>query len=217
MSYASSLMRFDSVVNVSPVLTNGVGVITSSRMSRSGLKSPGATYRPPREVNGPASAPPSATTAISPNPFRGPTARASFTWRYMPSRLSQKSIPFFSGSVIVRSSTEPVESLSMISVGGVRPPSPTSVTGRALPAVMTAKVALPIWVIVKLFPPAPPGRNSLTVPSTSTWSPTAGFVPLAPRKTKMPSLVASSPSGSGSVIQKPWRLTAVTMPSTPKT
>ena len=36
----------------------------------------------------------------------------------------------------------------MISVGGTRPPSPTSVTGRALPVVMTEKVALPIWVIV---------------------------------------------------------------------
>lgn len=74
-----------------------------------------------------------------------------------------------------------------------------------------------ISVVVRLSrPPLPPGRKSVTEPSTLKASPTAtvGEVRV---KTKIPSLVARSASATGSCIQKPVLERAVTMPVTPLT
>ena len=55
------------------------------------------------------------------------------------------------------------------------------------------------WVIVRLFvPPVPPGRNSLTVPSTSERVADAVTVGAVRVKTKMPSEVDALRSAAGS-------------------
>src|ERR1700754_2158110 len=86
-------------------------------------------------------------------------------------------------------------------VGGTPPPAPiTTGDGRAFPDDTRAMVGEPISVVVRLLVPvAPPGRNSCTVPDTSTASPTA-TVGAADVKTNTASDVAGSASGVGS-----WR------------
>src|SRR5690349_18374513 len=99
----------------------------------------------------------------------------------------------------------------MMAFGGTRPPVPTRIgVGVGLPDDKTLTVGEPISVLLR--PPAP-GRNSLTVPLTSTESPTftVGAVDV---KTKIPSDVETSASGLGSCIQKPFDFLAVTMPGT---
>ena len=78
-------------------------------------------------------------------------------------------------------------------------------------STVTVRPGLLSSVVVRLDPVAPPGRNSWTVPVTSTASPTA-TVGADDVKTKIPSEVALSESGMGSCIQKPLLLLAVTMP-----
>src|SRR5690349_6578658 len=91
--------------------------------------------------------------------------------------------------------------------GAVSPPTPmTTGAGRAAPVDTTVTVGLPISVLDRLLA-APPGRNSLTRPVTSTLSCTAA-VGAEPVNTKMPSLVAGFASGLGSWIQKPLPDTA---------
>jgi hypothetical protein len=70
----------------------------------------------------------------------GPTATASSKRTSIPSVLSWKSMPSCSGSKIGLVSTSPVESLSMMRFGGVRPPSP--MTSGAIVAVWSLGVAL---------------------------------------------------------------------------
>lgn len=69
-------------------------------------------------------------------------------------------------------------------------------------------------VVVRFVtPPAPPGRNSATVPCTVTASPTE-TVGAELVKTNRPSLVAGLSSGCGSWNQKPLPLFAMTTPVT---
>lgn len=75
-------------------------------------------------------------------------------------------------------------------------------SGSALPEETTVTTGLVIWVTDWLPEFAPPGMYSPTVPETVTASPTA-TVGAEPVKTKMPSLVASLSSASGSWNQKP--------------
>ena len=88
----------------------------------------------------------------------------------------------------------------------------TTGAGSAAPLLTTVTVGLPSSVLDR-FDASPPGRNSLTVPLTSTLSATAtvGFELV---KTNRPSLVAMLLSGCGSSNQKPFVLTAVTTPGT---
>lgn len=93
----------------------------------------------------------------------------------------------------------------------------TTGAGRELPDDAMVTTGDTISVVVRLsLPPVPPGRNSVAEPSTVTASPTVtvGGVRV---KTRMPSLVARSPSPTGSCIQKPELLRAVTIPATPFT
>src|SRR5947208_8755252 len=82
--------------------------------------------------------------------------------------------------------------------------------GSATPEALTDTVGATISVVDRLVA-ALPGRNSLTVPTTSTESPLWTFGAL-PVKTNTPSLVAGSVSGAGSSIQKPFFATAMTTP-----
>src|SRR5215212_3402101 len=113
-------------------------------------------------------------------------------------------MPSAAGSNAPLVSTSPVASSSITVVGGTRPPAPTTVgAGSGLPLERTTTVGAPSCVVVRFVEPAPPGRNSATVPVTDTASPTetAGADDV---NTKMPSDVASSASGAGSCIQKPF-------------
>jgi hypothetical protein len=99
-------------------------------------------------------------------------------------------------------STLPAPSSSMFSVGGMRPPRPSTVgAGTTFPVetVVTFALELLIWVMVRLSG-SPAARNSLTVPRTRTRLPIcavgAAFV-----KTKTASEVAPFASGVGSWIQ----------------
>jgi hypothetical protein len=177
------------------------------------LKSSGVTTMPPRAVRGPAPAPSSASTGISPKPFTGPTATASWISTSMPSRLSWKSMPSEAGSKLSWSSTGPNASSSIVWVGGTRPPWPTTV-GAIVPVPVFVKLGKPISVVES---PLAAARNSDTRPETSTASSTATPAGAELVKTKMPSEVRSSSSGSGSWIQKPLRATAVTTPGTCET
>ncbi len=68
-------------------------------------------------------------------------------------------------------------------------------------------------VVVRLSSASAPGRNSETRPLTSTGSPTSTVGALEVN-TKMPSDVASWPSGCGSCMKNPLPRTAVTTPGT---
>src|SRR5262245_57178377 len=89
----------------------------------------------------------------------------------------------------------------------------TTGAGTGWPVASTVTVGLPLISVLDRLVAAPPGRNSLTVPVTSTLSPTA-TVGWELVKTNTPSLVAGLLSGFGSWNQKPLVLTAVTMPGT---
>ena len=89
-------------------------------------------------------------------------------------------------------------SLSITEVGGRRPAWPTTV-GAIAPVPVSVTVGPVISVRVRLADVAPPARNSATRPDTVTASP--GSRPAAGGssvKTKMPSDVRTSASGSGS-------------------
>ena len=87
----------------------------------------------------------------------------------------------------------------MTSVGGTRPPVPTTVAaGSGFPVERTVTEGDVISVVVRFAVPEPPGRNSTILPLTSTKSPTATPAAAAEPKTKSPSEVSGSPSGSGS-------------------
>ena len=112
----------------------------------------------------------------------------------MPSSNSQKSAPSIAGLKMVR------PSLSIDSVGGNRPPVPTSTAaGSALPLL---KTVTPKPVPVALISVA--GRsepNSPTRPATWTASPTlTGTAGVLPVKTKTASEVLALPSPAAS-----WR------------
>src|SRR5215510_8631583 len=124
-------------------------------------------------------------------------------------------MPSVAGSNVPEFSTSPVASSSMIVVGVARPPGPTSVTGTGTPAACTVTCGAVSSVVVRLTGSLP-GRNSATVPSTSTSSPTF-TVGVELVNTNRPSLVAGSESGVGSCIQKPLLRLAVTMPWTSDT
>src|SRR6266496_5803296 len=127
-------------------------------------------------------------------------------------------MPSKAGSNTPLVSTSPVASSSMTSVGGTRPPVPTTVGGGSgLPDERTETDGPVISVVVRLVAPlAPPGRNSETRPLTTTASPThtAGVDEV---NTNSPSEVASLESGLGSWNQKPLVVRAVTTPVTPAT
>ncbi len=197
-------------------MTSGVRAITSSRISRSGLKSLARMTIPPLLVRIPAPAPLSATTAISPKSFVGPTATALFTRTSIPSRLSWKSIPSWAGSKTLPVSTLPPESLSITVVGGVRPPAPTTVGAIAAAGPFGVTTASAISVVVRLPVEAPPGRNSATRPLTSTALPieTGDDEPV---NAKMPSDVDVLPSPVASWTKTPFDVFAVTTPGTAET
>ena len=88
----------------------------------------------------------------------------------------------------------------------------TLAAGSGFPLETTVMVGEVISVVVRLLA-TPPGRNSMTRPLTVTASPTLTDG-LALVKTKIPSDVASSASGSGSCMLKPFDRVAVTMPGT---
>jgi hypothetical protein len=93
-----------------------------------------------------------------------------------------------------------VASSSITVGGGTRPPGPITVgNGRGLPVEETTTVGAVISVVVRFVLSDPPARNSVTVPSTKTASPTA-TVGATEVKTKMPSEVASFASGDGSCM-----------------
>ena len=100
--------------------------------------------------------------------------------------------------------------------GGTRPPLPiTTGAGSGLPVESTEIVGEVSSVVVRLPVVAPPGRNSWARPVVLTWLPTVAAADGTELvKTKMPSEVASSASGFGSCIQKPFDVRAVTIPST---
>ena len=106
----------------------------------------------------------------------------------------------------------------MISSGGMRPPLPTTPgPGSAFPLESTSTSGAVISVCVRLLPVAPPGRNSVTNPPTSTASPTATASAAAVPKTNMPSEVAKLESGLRSSKKNPFETFAVTMPGTLET
>ncbi len=96
-------------------------------------------------------------------------------------------------------------SSSMTAVGGTRSVPMSTGSGSGLPDETTLTARLTSSVVVRLVLEPPPGRNSDTSPVTVTLSPTWAL----PRKTKMPSLVASEPSGDGRLhpeaVAGPWR------------
>ena len=198
---------------LSPVLAFGMGVNTSSRMMRSGLKSAALTLMPPRVVRTPA---PAGTTGISPKLARGPTTAALSMRTSMPSMDSQKSMPSAAASKVPLSSTDPVASSSITAPGGTRPPGPTSVAAGVGAVPVTVTVGAVSSVIVRLVEAVP--RNSATSPVTSTAAPTA-TVGAALVNTNRPSLDAGSASASAAVvcIQKPLLRRAVTTPGTSRT
>ena len=162
---------------------------------------------PPRALTPVALTPRSPSTQTSPKLLRGPVARALLIRTTMPSSDSRKSRPSCAGSncVVALVSTLPSVSLSMMSVGGTRPPLPSTVgaitvlVNRPLP-VKAVTVGVLICVTVRLVASLP-GRNSATVPETSTWAPTAAAAGGADEvNTKMPSEVASLPSPSPSCM-----------------
>ncbi len=114
-------------------------------------------------------------------------------------------------------STLPGLPTSMVCGGAIRSTPMTTGAGRGLPDDAMVTTGDTISVVVRLsLPPVPPGRNSVAEPSTVTASPTV-TVGAVRVKTRMPSLVARSPSPTGSCIQKPELLRAVTTPTTPFT
>jgi hypothetical protein len=123
-------------------------------------------------------------------------------------------MPSVAGSKVPLVSTEPFASSSMTRFGGTRPPAPSTVAaGRLFPVERSAIEGEISSVVVRLFTPSlPPGRNSLTVPVTWTEAPTV-TVGAESVKTRMPSEVASTASGVGPCIQKPFDRVAVTMPA----
>src|SRR6266542_1900943 len=126
-------------------------------------------------------------------------------------------MPSDAGSNTPLLSTSPVASSSMTSVGGTRPPVPTTVGGgRGLPDESTETDGPVISVVVRLVLPVPPGRNSETRPPTTTASPTV-TLGVDEVNANSPSEVASLESGLGSWNQKPFEARAVTMPVTPET
>lgn len=70
---------------------------------------------------------PAVTTGSSSNRLVGPTTSGACTRTRMPSIDSQKSMPSTAGSNVLSSSTSPLESSSMILLGGVRRSGPTTV------------------------------------------------------------------------------------------
>ena len=97
-------------------------------------------------------------------------------------------------------STLPVASSSITAPGGTRPPAPTTVAaGSPLPEESTVIAGDVSSVVVRFVDAAPPGRNSVTVPTTCTSSPTA-TVGATFVKTKIASEVATFASDTGS-----WR------------
>ena len=127
-------------------------------------------------------------------------------------------MPSVSASNVPDVSTLPVASSSMTAVGGTRPPGPISVGASGVVLPVTSTVAPVISVVVRLVLVAPPERNSSTVPSTSTVAPSTTSAAGAELvKTKIPSLVARSASGSLSCIQNPLVLRRVTTPGTSTT
>jgi hypothetical protein len=113
--------------------------------------------------------------------------------------LSQKSMPSFAGSKTPLVSTSPVASSSITSVGGTRPPVPTTVAaGSGFPLERTVVVGVLSSVVERFGLDEPPGLNSVTKPFTFTASPTFTDDGADDVKTKMPSDVASSESGLGS-------------------
>src|SRR5687768_13280070 len=132
-------------------------------------------------------------------------------------------MPSSAGSNVLLVSTFPDESSSITVVGGTRPPSPTTVgaiepapTGVAVGVTISVRVRLANALAVGAQMGVQPARNSCTRPLTRTSAPTMRVGRL-PVKTKMPSEVRTSASGSGSWNQKPLELTAVTMPGTIET
>jgi hypothetical protein len=108
-------------------------------------------------------------------------------------------MPSSAGSKTPLVSTFPVESLSMTSDGGTRPPVPTTVAaGSAFPLERTVTDGEVISVVVRFAVLEPPGRNSTMFPLTSTESPTVTLAAPDEPKTKRPSDVSGSPSASGS-------------------
>src|SRR5262245_24869038 len=106
-------------------------------------------------------------------------------------------MPSAAGSKVPADSTSPLTSSSITVVGAIRPPWPITVAGgSALPLESTATVrpGAPTSVVVRLSNAEDvgrqdgeqPGRNSATVPPTSTESPTA-TAGAAAVKTKIPS------------------------------
>src|SRR4249919_998851 len=124
-------------------------------------------------------------------------------------------MPSVAGSNTPELSTSPVASSSITVVGPTRPPGPTSVTGTGAPVACTVTWGAVSSVVVR-FTGSLPGRNSATVPSTNTSSPTF-TVGAELVNTNRPSLVAGSASGVGSCIQKPLLRLAVTTPCTSAT
>src|SRR3989337_2111388 len=129
-------------------------------------------------------------------------------------------MPSSAGSKVLLVSTFAAASSSITRVGGIRPPSPTTVGGIE-PTPTAVAVGVTISVIVRFANAlligahvgAQPARNSWTRPLTRTSDPTVTLGTL-PVKTKIPSEVRTSASGSGSWNQKPRALTAVTTPGT---
>ena len=97
------------------------------------------------------------------------------------------------------STSPPLASFSMTSVGGTRPPAPIRIgVGSGLPVLCTTIVGPVSSVVVRFAVDAPPGRNSETVPVTVAASPTLTDVGEFNVNTKTPSDVATSASASAS-------------------
>src|SRR5262249_29664102 len=110
-------------------------------------------------------------------------------------------MPSDAGSNTPDVSTLPVASSSMTDPGGTRPPEPMTTAGGSARVPTTLTLGPVISVVVRLVLLAPPGRNSLTVPSTATSWPTL-TVGADEVNTKTASEVASEVSGHGSWNQK---------------
>src|SRR3954449_6945615 len=104
---------------------------------------------------------------------------------------------------------------STVCAGAVRSTPRTTAAGSGCPALRRVTAGPTISVVVRLSL-SPPTRNSETVPSTLTSSPTA-TAGVERVNTSSPSLVAGSSSGVVLWIQKPVLPTAVTTPTTPST
>ncbi|MCP9970933.1 hypothetical protein LUX57_42030 [Actinomadura madurae] len=105
-----------------------------------------------------------------------------------------------------------------ITAPGGRSPRGPSTAGAGSGAPCEPMAVAVASISVRVSPPdvPPPGRNSLTLPSTRTESPTRALGAVRV-KTKTPSDVAWLRSGCGSCIQKPLTVSAVTTPGTPDT